>query len=1114
MKNHKYITKEIAEQLIDFSGGNDELKALGQMQLEGAVALYNKLIRNGVGYLADEVGMGKTYVALGVVCLLRYFNPSLRVLYILPKHNILTKWKDTDFTNFLKFNFKVANYKVKTSEHAPSSPQVYCENLESLIRHSASGFYGDYFIKMSSFSFGLSDDETTIQTRLDHLKSLIPAYSGITDSIHKKQDVKTEYARTINAILPHFDLVLIDEAHNFRKGFGIDASDRNRILSIILGTNMDEANLIRRVDTALLLSATPYQHSINELQNQLEIVGYDLKRFTQDKSIPTNNDAIKNTLKKFVVRRLNIIHINGSDHTRNMYREEFRDKTIEFSTGDVRQKLIVALVQKKIGELIHNMKGQYQTGMLASFESYIPGTKKIDVEFDGDDKNRCEASDNSIITVLTDSYAKTFGEKTLPHPKMDKTVDEYGKKAFNNGEKHLIFVRRIWSVRDLKRKFDQLYDNWLYNYFRENIQDVQIKKEFLAIFDSFKTSKYEEVVPITANSSNDEDEIDQELKPALNNFFTYYFRGSFEGEKGNFVRPKTFRSYLLDPKKSSIADSFKADGIFFDRLDVLYGHNIKKMNDFKKELIFSMLRYGHGFIDLYISYLNGKEYFIDNFFKLLLLQKNNHEKFSTYSQLHDLIENIDIVIKTTFPKWEKQGKTPREYIRAQISPLEPISGSIGGDDKSAIARKFRMPGYPMILISTDVLQEGEDLHTFCDSVIHYGLSSTPISIEQKTGRVDRVGSLAQRRLMNMKNGINIATDGIKVAFPHIKESIERVQVRSIAENLNRFLTSLNDFDTKHPSVEYQREEDLANKSPIPPLIKAYLKSPYVVDQDDLEPEEICEIINTKADAEYIEHIKTYIEKLISIPKLNYDDNKPRFGYELSAAMNPYELVLRIKTSHVTHIPNDLEGVRKQMIFSLNNYNRTYCTNNVLRYDAHTLVGDELLTQASEIDELITRAQNGYCTTLDKTIIELNNLFDASLLKRELFVRNHIVDAQLVDNLITFTFCNGSDIYKYKRTQKVTVTQDEGYIIFTSKAGIWSQWNQEGIKKLIEYTWERNAMIDIVEFLLNSDDEIIGRIVHPANSIQSKELMYFSYILACEADHLEQIINDFGLGDRF
>ena len=42
---------------------------------------------------------------------------------------------------------------------------------------------------------------------------------------------------------------------------------------------------------------------------------------------------------------------------------------------------------------------------------------------------------------------------------------------------------------------------------------------------------------------------------------------------------------------------------------------------------------------------------------------------------------------------------------------------------------------------TDLLQEGEDLHTFWSDVFHYGISWTPSAMEQRIGRVDRVRSL-------------------------------------------------------------------------------------------------------------------------------------------------------------------------------------------------------------------------------------------------------------------------------------------------------------------------------------------------------------------------------------
>ena len=423
MNDKKLLHIDTAKELIDFSGGKKELKELGELQMKGAVALYNKIQEHGIGYLADEVGMGKTYIALGVVALMRYVNPSLKVLYIVPKQNLLQKWHDTDYPNFLRDNFKVANYKVKKEDSAPAAKSIKCQNLRELIEYASTGYYGDYFMKMSSFSFGLSDDNDFLKKRLLDLHKMVPAYRVPEVSEFNKEQVKKEYAQTINKILPDFDLIVIDEAHNFRKG--PEVSDRNKVLSRILGTYPGEA-AIRRVKHTLLLSATPFEFGLNELKQQLTIVGHD-------HLLPTTSmekDARNKLLNTFMVRRLNTINVSGKIHTRNMYRTENREAAaITLTDNDYKTKLITALVQKKVGELIRDMKGQYQTGMLASFESYLPSTTNIDVEFDGEQDDRGEAKDTSIIQALTRSYQKKFGESTLPHPKMDKTVEKYAQGA-------------------------------------------------------------------------------------------------------------------------------------------------------------------------------------------------------------------------------------------------------------------------------------------------------------------------------------------------------------------------------------------------------------------------------------------------------------------------------------------------------------------------------------------------------------------------------------------------------------------------------------------------------------------------------------------------------------
>lgn len=57
-----------------------------------------------------------------------------------------------------------------------------------------------------------------------------------------------------------------------------------------------------------------------------------------------------------------------------------------------------------------------------------------------------------------------------------------------------------------------------------------------------------------------------------------------------------------------------------------------------------------------------------------------------------------------------------------------------------LMRVFNSPFFPEILITSNVLAEGVDLHRCCRGVIHHDLEWGPSVGEQRTGRVDRIGA--------------------------------------------------------------------------------------------------------------------------------------------------------------------------------------------------------------------------------------------------------------------------------------------------------------------------------------------------------------------------------------
>ena len=152
------IDIDAARRLLDFS------KRIGQgqraeEQLEGAVAIHNILNQHGVAYLADEVGMGKTYVALGALALFRHLNPGFRVLIIAPRENIQKKWMK-ELRNFVAHNFTCTDLRVKGFDHKPLRRLVSCGSLLQLVHETAIDPDRDFFARLTSFSFAVTGDRS------------------------------------------------------------------------------------------------------------------------------------------------------------------------------------------------------------------------------------------------------------------------------------------------------------------------------------------------------------------------------------------------------------------------------------------------------------------------------------------------------------------------------------------------------------------------------------------------------------------------------------------------------------------------------------------------------------------------------------------------------------------------------------------------------------------------------------------------------------------------------------------------------------------------------------------------------------------------------------------
>jgi len=467
-----------------------------------------------------------------------------------------------------------------------------------------------------------------------------------------------------------------------------------------------------------------------------------------------------------------------------------------------------------------------------------------------------------------------------------------------------------------------------------------------------------------------------------------------------------------------------------------------------------------------------------------------------------------------------------------LNPVAPVIGATGETyaSRSAQARKFRMPGYPLALISTDVFQEGEDLHTFCDSVMHYGLSGSPVGIEQKTGRIDRVGSKAQRWLLQLKDESQLTDDQfIQVIFPFVKQSIEVLQVRQLCHNINAFIESLHEVGPQKVKMQdiIKTDEALRDRSDIPQQIKTRLQSPYV-------PLVADHLLNNREEfiaeqAQQTQRIVDHVGKLLSdyfgrrvlgeegIRLTSSEGIERAITVSLRSARASGEMLLCAATQEAEislygmHRKQFLRLMREQ---SWQTFHRTYAIETAKRcfqfhHDAEMLIGDEHATSPGEIKRFFERFSSSHDPgDYQKPISDqIRRYWNRAALEQSVQFGQweaNVSSYERQDCLgLTFSFGDRS----WNRKHQISIYEAEGRCIFIARAANANIVNHLSNDQLLKLTWQRNAHIDIVEFMLDGEGNLVGRAVHPVDGSTFKRFLYCAYTLTVSTDRLEYLIEE-------
>ncbi|MDP9177433.1 MAG: DEAD/DEAH box helicase [Gemmatimonadota bacterium] len=152
--------------------------------------------------------------------------------------------------------------------------------------------------------------------------------------------------------------------------------------------------------------------------------------------------------------------------------------------------------------------------------------------------------------------------------------------------------------------------------------------------------------------------------------------------------------------------------------------------------------------------------------------------------------------------------TSLEEGKAMLLPnVRLANGEVRSETRRRLLLTFNTPLFPEILIASSVMAEGVDLHLHCRHVIHHDLCWNPSTLEQRSGRVDRIGCKAER-----------VGKSINLFFPYLAGTQDEKMFRVVRDRERWFQIIMGEkYEVDEASTDRQ-----AARVPLPADVKQQL----------------------------------------------------------------------------------------------------------------------------------------------------------------------------------------------------------------------------------------------------------------------------------------------------
>lgn len=492
----------------------------------------------------------------------------------------------------------------------------------------------------------------------------------------------------------NYDLVVIDESHNFRNGNGTEShggEKENRYMRLM--NRVIKPGVKTKV---LMLSATPVNNRFYDLRNQLALA-YEGDPSAFNEKLDTDSDI--DTIFRQAQKVYNAwCKLPEKDRTTATLLSQ-----LDFDFFEVLDSVTIARSRKHI-------QTYYDVTDIGSFPernkplSLYP--KLTDLEGAINYREVFECLSRLQLTIYTPTIY-------IHASKLHKYLDEKETENFRKGRE--LGIQRLMSINLLKRMESSVHSFLLtvrriYDYLYET---SQIIRQFMAEGNG--------ELGEMRDLSQEEDNFDYD---DLNTDF--------------FSVGKSVKINLRDMDYISWKRDIDED-LENLQLLILMVEDITPKYDFKlneliriiREKVKAPINPNNKKILIFTAFSDTAEYLYDNISNMA----------SEELGLNTALITGDVDGKTTIPNF----RADMNHVLACFSPCSKDKGILYPDDKSDID----------ILIATDCISEGQNLQD-CDFCINYDIHWNPVRIIQRFGRIDRIGSKnAVIQLVNFWPDLNL-----------------------------------------------------------------------------------------------------------------------------------------------------------------------------------------------------------------------------------------------------------------------------------------------------------------------------------------------------------------------